>query len=90
MEVRLLGTGSADRWPNPWCSCARCVEARDAGVHRDRTSALVDGHLLVDPGPDLGARGVDLTGVRTVLVTHDHQLLQAFDRVIDFQSFAAS
>jgi adenosylcobinamide kinase/adenosylcobinamide-phosphate guanylyltransferase len=32
----------------------------------------VDGHLLIDPGPDVGSRGVDLTGVRTVLITHDH------------------
>jgi adenosylcobinamide kinase/adenosylcobinamide-phosphate guanylyltransferase len=32
----------------------------------------VDGCLLIDPGPDAGAGGVDLTGVRTVLVTHDH------------------
>jgi adenosylcobinamide kinase/adenosylcobinamide-phosphate guanylyltransferase len=72
MRVDLLGTGSADRWPNPWCACDRCQGARDIGVHRDRTSALVDGCLLIDPGPDAGAGGVDLTGVRTVLITHDH------------------
>ena len=72
MQVKLLGTGSADRWPNPFCSCARCQWARSAGVHRDRTSVLVDGELLIDPGPDVGARGADLTGVRTVLVTHGH------------------
>ncbi len=71
MEVRLLGTGSADRWPNPWCACPRCAWARAEGQHRARTSALVDGHLLIDPGPDAGA-GADLTGVRTVLITHDH------------------
>ncbi len=72
MRVDLLGTGSADRWPNPWCACDRCQWARDIGVHRGRTSALVDGCLLIDPGPDAGAGGVDLTGVRTVLITHDH------------------
>ena len=72
MRVDLLGTGSADRWPNPWCACDRCKWARDTGVHRGRTSALVDGCLLIDPGPDAGAGGVDLTGVRTVLITHDH------------------
>jgi adenosylcobinamide kinase / adenosylcobinamide-phosphate guanylyltransferase len=72
MRVDLLGTGSADRWPNPWCGCDRCQWARDAGVHRGRTSALVDGCLLIDPGPDAGSGGVDLTGVRTVLITHDH------------------
>ena len=72
MRVDLLGTGSADRWPNPWCACERCQWARGAGVHRGRTSALVDGCLLIDPGPDAGSGGVDLTGVRTVLITHDH------------------
>ncbi len=72
MRVQLLGTGSADRWPNPWCRCASCEWARSTGSLRDRTSALVDGILLVDPGPDAGGQGVDLSRVRTVLITHDH------------------
>jgi adenosylcobinamide kinase/adenosylcobinamide-phosphate guanylyltransferase len=72
MRVDLLGTGSADRWPNPWCGCDRCQWARDARVHRGRTSALLDGCLLIDPGPDAGSGGRDLTDVRTVLITHDH------------------
>jgi adenosylcobinamide kinase/adenosylcobinamide-phosphate guanylyltransferase len=72
MRVDLLGTGSADRWPNPWCACERCRWAREVGIHRGRTSALVDGCLLIDPGPDAGSGGADLTGVRTVLITHDH------------------
>ena len=72
MRIDLLGTGSADRWPNPWCSCPRCAWARSTGNHRARTSALVDRTVLIDPGPDAGAGGVDLTGVRTVLITHDH------------------
>jgi adenosylcobinamide kinase/adenosylcobinamide-phosphate guanylyltransferase len=72
MQVDLLGTGSADRWPNPWCRCDRCTWARSAGVHRARTSALVDDVLLIDPGPDAGGGGVNLSRVRTVLITHDH------------------
>jgi adenosylcobinamide kinase/adenosylcobinamide-phosphate guanylyltransferase len=72
MQVDLLGTGSADRWPNPWCRCERCTWARSTGVHRARTSALVDDVLLIDPGPDAGAGGVDLSRVRTVLITHAH------------------
>jgi adenosylcobinamide kinase/adenosylcobinamide-phosphate guanylyltransferase len=68
----VLGTGSADRWPNPWCTCRSCTWARLAGRSRARTSALVDGRLLIDPGPDAGAGGADLSAVRTVLVTHDH------------------
>lgn len=72
MRVDLLGTGSADRWPNPWCACPRCAWARSTNNVRARTSALVDDVLLIDPGPDAGAAGVDLTGVRAILITHDH------------------
>ena len=72
MRVHLLGTGSADRLPNPWCACPRCTGARRNGEHRARTSVLVDDCLLIDPGPDIGSGGVPLTGVRTVLITHDH------------------
>ena len=28
--VALLGTGSADGWPNPWCRCASCTATRPA------------------------------------------------------------
>jgi adenosylcobinamide kinase/adenosylcobinamide-phosphate guanylyltransferase len=72
VEVTLLGTGAADGWPNPWCSCASCADARRSGVHRRATSALVDGTLLLDlaPGPPPG--GAFLGDVRTVLVTHAH------------------
>ena len=28
---RLLGTGAADGWPNPFCRCASCTSARAAG-----------------------------------------------------------
>ena len=26
MQVRLLGTGSADGWPNPFCACGSCTD----------------------------------------------------------------
>ena len=76
MRVRMLGTGSSDGWPNPWCTCASCRAALAAGVVRGQTSALVDDRLLLDLGPD-GPRaavrgGLDLAGVEVVLVTHGH------------------
>lgn len=85
MHVRMLGTGSSDGWPNPWCGCASCRAATAAGVLRGQTSALVDGRLLLDLGHD-GVRaclrqGVDLTAVEAVLVTHahpDHHALPAW------------
>ncbi|MGZ4494590.1 MAG: bifunctional adenosylcobinamide kinase/adenosylcobinamide-phosphate guanylyltransferase, partial [Nocardioides sp.] len=76
MHVRLLGTGSADGWPNPYCHCASCTAERQAGRLRGQTSALVDGRLLLDCGPETAPAaqraGVDLTGLRHVLVTHAH------------------
>ncbi len=42
VRVRLLGTGSADGWPNPWCGCASCTAAAESGAVRGQTSALVD------------------------------------------------
>ena len=76
MEVRLLGTGSADGWPNAWCRCASCTWARDTGTLRSTTSVLVDGVLLVDCGPDTPRQadraGVGLHDVRCLLLTHAH------------------
>ena len=76
MKIQLLGTGSADGWPNPFCTCASCGAARTSGEFRGQTSALVDDRLLIDCGPEVpGAatrHGADLSGVRTLLVTHAH------------------
>jgi adenosylcobinamide kinase/adenosylcobinamide-phosphate guanylyltransferase len=76
VEVRLLGTGSADGWPNPWCTCVSCDWARRAGQIRTHTSALVDGQLLLDCGPDVPRAatraGVSLAGVRWLLFGHGH------------------
>jgi adenosylcobinamide kinase/adenosylcobinamide-phosphate guanylyltransferase len=76
VRVRLLGTGSADGWPNAWCSCASCTWARTAGTTRATTSALVDDVLLVDCGPDTATAasraGVSLAGVTALLLTHAH------------------
>jgi len=74
MRIRLLGTGSAEGWPNPWCSCGSCMSAAAQGVLRGHTSALVDDRLLIDCGGAHAAlrQGASLTGVRTALVTHRH------------------
>ncbi|MCM3922052.1 bifunctional adenosylcobinamide kinase/adenosylcobinamide-phosphate guanylyltransferase [Frankia sp. AiPs1] len=75
MRVTLLGTGSADGWPNPWCDCASCAWAREHEV-RGQTAVLVDDTLLIDCGPDVprtAARlGVRLSGLRHLLISHAH------------------
>ena len=76
MEILLLGTGAADGWPNPFCTCASCAWARGSGAVRTTTAALVDGVLLLDCGPDAPRQadraGVGLAGLRAVLLTHAH------------------
>ena len=76
MHVRLLGTGASDGWPNPWCTCASCRAAAAQGVVRASTSALVDGRLLIEIGPDAPKAavraGLSLADVEVVLVTHGH------------------
>lgn len=76
MEVVLLGTGSAEGWPNPFCACASCAGARRSRELRGQTAALVDGTLLLDCGPEAPRAaeraGRSLAGVRQLLLTHAH------------------
>jgi adenosylcobinamide kinase/adenosylcobinamide-phosphate guanylyltransferase len=76
VRVRLLGTGSADGWPNPYCTCSSCTAERTAGRLRGQTAALVDDTLLLDCGPETPhaaqRAGVDLSRLRHVLITHQH------------------
>lgn len=76
MEVLLLGTGSADGWPNPFCTCASCQALSAAGEVRGQTAALVDDVLLLDCGPEAPRAalraGRTLQGVRHLLLTHAH------------------
>ncbi|EOM78014.1 bifunctional adenosylcobinamide kinase/adenosylcobinamide-phosphate guanylyltransferase [Rhodococcus rhodnii] len=76
MKVRLLGTGAADGWPNPFCTCRSCRDALAAGIVRGQTAALVDDTLMIDCGPEAPRaalhQGVSLAGVRHILVTHAH------------------
>lgn len=76
MQLRMLGTGASDGWPNPWCRCASCTAAAAQGVVRASTSALVDGRLLIEIGADAPKAavraGLSLADVELVLVTHTH------------------
>ncbi|QMU22789.1 bifunctional adenosylcobinamide kinase/adenosylcobinamide-phosphate guanylyltransferase [Gordonia rubripertincta] len=76
MKVTLLGSGAADGWPNAFCRCDSCADARRLRDFRAQTAALVDEALMLDFGPDApGAavrHGVSLAGVRHALITHAH------------------
>jgi len=75
MRVVLLGTGSADGMPNPWCDCPTCRDQRPRG-RRSPTSVLVDGRLLLDCGPEAPGQaarlGHSLAGVEAVAIGHAH------------------
>ena len=72
----MLGTGSSDGWPNPWCAKPCCTSLVEAGIVRSQTSALIDRILLVDPGAEAPRQAmrsnISLAGVRYVLVSHMH------------------
>lgn len=76
MRLRLLGTGSADGWPNPFCVCPSCSTERAAGRSRGSTSVFVDDTVLIDFGPStapaLRRAGLDLNALQHLLVTHGH------------------
>ena len=76
MLILLLGTGSADGWPNPFCECSSCTTERVAGRIRRPSSALIDDLILIDCGPTAphaaGAAGRSLSAVQHVLITHGH------------------
>lgn len=76
MKLTLLGTGSGDGWPNPFCECASCEWMREVGRARIATSALIDDVLLIDCGPAVPVNasrlGIRLRGVRYLLLSHSH------------------
>ena len=67
MKLTFLGTGAAD-WKRE--------KHKELEGYRRNASALIDGCLLIDPGPDvpdaLATFGMDGDGIRFILNTHRH------------------
>ena len=78
MKLTFLGRSAANAFPEPFCSCTNCIEARAEGGKslRLRSSALINDDLLIDLGPDIMSSShihrVDLSAVRYCLQTHPH------------------
>ena len=74
----LLGTGSCEGIPAPFCTCKLCNHARVAGAkeRRRRFSLLVDEALQIDFGPDTADSwrtfNIDETKIRHICITHSH------------------
>jgi phosphoribosyl 1,2-cyclic phosphate phosphodiesterase len=78
MNLTFLGTGAANAFPEAFCSCQNCQQARALGGPslRRRSAALIDNELLIDLGPDImsasNQHNLPLTRVRYCLQTHPH------------------
>ena len=78
MNIRLLGTGSAEGWPGLFCRCDICRKSREVrGKNlRTRSSALIDGVIKIDLPPDtlqhVHMQNLDLTTIDCLVITHGH------------------
>jgi hypothetical protein len=76
--ITFLGTAAANAFPEAFCNCRNCAQARGLGGRslRKRSAALINNDLLVDLGPDIMAasqlHGRSLHQVRYCLQTHPH------------------
>lgn len=78
MNLTFLGTSASYAYPEAFCSCGHCGQARALGGPslRKRSAALINDDLLIDLGPDIhvasGLHNRPLTKVRYCLQTHAH------------------
>lgn len=76
----FLGTAAAECYPNPFCECPSCQEARrseDRRLKRRRCSFLFDETTMIDFNADAmyacGEFGVSLSRLKNVFLTHIHE-----------------
>lgn len=78
MVITFLGTSAANAFPEAFCRCDNCEQARALGGRslRKRSAALINDDLLIDLGPDVmtasNLHGRPLCNVRYCLQTHAH------------------
>ncbi len=78
MKITFLGTSGANAYPEAFCTCLNCEQARKEGGRslRKRSSLLVNDDLLIDLGPDImtsaQTHNLSLTNVRYCIQTHPH------------------
>ena len=79
MRIQYLGTAAAEGIPALFCSCEICKRVRKTRGKdiRTRSSALIDGRLKLDFGPDSFLQmmrfDLDYSTLRSVLITHTHE-----------------
>ena len=79
LKLKYLGTSAAEGVPGVFCNCLNCKNAMENGAKniRMRSSALINGRLLIDLSPDFAAVKakckIDTSLLEAALVTHTHQ-----------------
>ena len=78
MIITFLGTSAANAFPEAFCKCSNCEQARALGGPslRKRSALLINDDLLIDLGPDIMAasqmHACSLLNVQYCLQTHPH------------------
>ncbi|MBR3996129.1 MAG: hypothetical protein IKI97_12735 [Clostridia bacterium] len=78
MRIKYYGTSAAEGFPGIFCQCSACKRARKRGGKniRTRSQSAIDERLLIDMCPDTYMHiinyGLDLTKIKSVLITHSH------------------
>ncbi|MDQ0919263.1 MBL fold metallo-hydrolase [Paenibacillus sp. V4I5] len=78
MKIHFLGTAAAEGFPNAFCRCEFCIQARKLGEKniRTRSSAILDDVIKFDYSPDSYMQAlrdnIDLGAIEHLLVTHTH------------------
>lgn len=78
MRITFLGTAAGERFPDAFCGCQQCDDARCEGGRSIRllSSALINDDLLIDLGPDVATAslrlGIPLHGIPYAVQTHPH------------------
>ena len=78
MKITFLGTSGANAYPEAFCTCQNCENARKEGGRslRKRSSLLVNDDLLIDLGPDImtsaQTHNLSLANVHYCIQTHPH------------------
>lgn len=75
----FLGTGASEGIPAAFCDCPTCTKARSLGGHniRYRSSFIIDGENMIDPGPDfyhqVTVNRINMHGLKNIFITHSHE-----------------
>ncbi len=78
MKIQYLGTAAAEGIPAIFCQCETCKKSRQLGGKniRTRSQSIIDDKILIDLPADTYmhsiVNNIELSYIKTCLITHDH------------------